>query len=471
MRLSTKVAYNALIQIISKAAATVLGLFTIGIMTRYLGKEGFGQYTTVITFLSFFAIMADFGLTLVTVQMISRPDADEEKILSNLFSLRLMSALIFLLPAPFIILFFPYSAIIKTGVIISLFSFFFIALNQIIVGLFQKKLRMDKVSIAEVASRIILLAGVVLVVKYNLGLLNILAVSSLSSAVNFLLHYLFSRKFVKINFRFDFSLWKEIIKYSWPLSATIFFNLIYLKTDTLILSLMKSQADVGIYGAAYKVIEVLITLPFMFAGIILPILTYSRANNDTEKFKKVMQKSFDLMAITAIPLIVGAQFTAEKIMILVAGDAFAVSGAILRILIIAAGMIFLGCVFAHGIIAVDKQKKAIGAYIFTALTSVIGYLIFIPKFSYYGAGWVTVYSETIIALASIYLVRKYAAFTPSIKILAKSIFASFIMAAFIYPFKNANLFIILAIGSASYLTSLFILKAITKNDIFVILNK
>jgi hypothetical protein len=55
-------------------------------MTRELGQNGFGEYTTVITFLSFFAIIADLGLTLVTSQMINGKNKEEESvILGNLF--------------------------------------------------------------------------------------------------------------------------------------------------------------------------------------------------------------------------------------------------------------------------------------------------------------------------------------------------------------------------------------------------
>jgi len=164
MRLSAKIFYNTVVQIAGKIIATILGLVAVAIITRYLGLIGFGEYTTIITFLSVFGILADLGLTLVTTQMISQPGVDEEKILNNLFTLRLVSALFFLALAPVTIIFFPYSPEVKAGVAIAVFSFFFIALNQIFVGLFQKKLRMDKVSIAEVSSRLVLVIGAVLVV-------------------------------------------------------------------------------------------------------------------------------------------------------------------------------------------------------------------------------------------------------------------------------------------------------------------
>ena len=88
------------------------------------------------------------------------------------------------------------------------------------------------------------------------------------------------------------------------------------------------------------------------------------------------------MIMLALPLIVGAQFTAKPLMLFIAGNNFAQSGLILKILILAIGFIFVGCILAHAVIALDKQKNIISAYIFTALTSLIGYLIFIPLFSY-----------------------------------------------------------------------------------------
>jgi len=471
MRLSTKVAYNTIVQIISKVVATALGLVAVAIMTRYLGRVGFGQYTTIITFLSFFGIIADLGLTLVTVQMISRPGVDENKILSNLFSLRLVSAVIFLGLAPLTVIFFPYDPIIKLGVVITALSFFFIALNQILVGLFQKNLRMDRVSIAEVISRITLVAGVAFVYYLNMGLVGIMIATVMASAISFLLHYLFSRRFARIKLYFDFAVWQEIIKKTWPLALTIIFNLVYLKADTLILSLIKSQAEVGIYGATYKVIDVLITMPFMFAGIILPILTASWSSNNTEQFKKILQKSFDTMAIFAIPLIVGAQFVAKDIMVLVAGKDFMDSGPVLKILILAAGIIFLGCMFAHAIIALDKQRKIIGAYIFTSLTAVIGYLIFIPRYSYFGAAWITIYSELIIALASFYLVRKYTQFLPNLKTTAKALAASLIMAIMLHFTADWNLFLTLSLAIIVYFIALYLFKGITKQDIMELTNK
>ena len=460
MSLSTRIAHNYIIQIIGKAIATALGLIAVGAIARYLGQNGFGEYTVIITFISFFAILADLGLTLVTVQMISQPNVNEEKILSNLLGLRLVSAFLFLGIAPFIIFLFPYTQVVKIGVLIAAVSFFFIALTQVLVGLFQKKLSMDKVAIAEVVSRVALVIGVFFVVYFDLGLVNLMIVTALTGIVNFFVLYFYSRAIVLIKLEFDFKVWREIIYKCWPIAVTIGFNLIYLKTDTLILSLIKTQGEVGLYGAAYKVIEVLITLPFIFAGIALPTLTSYWAKKDKEGFKRVFQKSFDTMVVLAMPVMIGTQFVAEPVMRLVGGKEFSDSGPILQILIIACGMIFLQIMSAHAIIAIGKQKDIIWAYVFVAITAFVGYLIFIPEYSYFGAAWVTVYSELMIGIASGFLVWKYIKFIPKSNVFLKSIAASIVMGATLFFIKDLNLFFAICFSGAMYFITLFFLNGL-----------
>ncbi len=477
MNLYAKVAKNTLIQIIGKVISTLLGLLAIAMITRYLSPAGFGEYTTITTFLAFFAVIADLGLTLVTAQMLCDPSYEESKSLNNLFGLRLVSAIVFISLAPLIVLFFPYGATIKLGVLICATAFFFPALNQVIIGLFQKKLSMGRDVFSELISRLVLIIAVFLSLHFKLGLNGILIATVASAAINFLLHYLLACKFTKIKPEFDWLIWKKIISRSWPLAITIILNLIYLRADTLILSIFKSSAEVGLYGAAYRVIDVLTTIPFMFAGIILPILTSAWIQNNKEYFKKLLQKSFDFMAIIAIPLIVGSQLLAEPVMKFVAGSDFAASGNILKFLIIAVAAIFLGTMFSHAVIALDKQKKLIWFYVFTSISSLIAYFILIPRYSYYGAAAVTIYSEIVIALFSGVCVYKYSKFKPNFKIFFKSIAASVIMGLLIYlipsNYQNnlSGLLLIIAVATLIYLLCLYLFKAICAKDIEMIFKK
>jgi O-antigen/teichoic acid export membrane protein len=479
MSLSKKIAKNTIIQIIGKAVSTGLGLFALAVITRYLGKSGFGEYTTVINFLTIFAVFADFGLTLVTVQMISgiNDPTQENKILNNLFTFRLLSIILFLCLSPLILFFIPYSQAIKIGILITAPYFIFPALIQVVVGLLQKRLKMDRAVLAETLSRFVLILGIILAWQFDQGINGILLATLASGATNFLFHYLFAKKFAEFKLSWDFSLWKKIIIRSWPLAITIMLNLIYLRTDIVFLSLFKSSSEVGLYGAAYRVIDILTTIPFMFAGLILPILTTAWLEKKEDYFKKTLQRSFDFMAIVSIPLIMGGILLSKPIMVAIGGNDFAESGKILNLLIIAVAFIFLGTMFSHAIIALNKQKKLIGFYIFTSLTSLAGYLILIPRFSYLGAAVVTIYSEMVIALFSAYCVFKYSRFLPKIVVLLKSIIASFIMGFFIYFYPASlkegflNLIIIIILSSFVYGLFLFLLGGINIKDLNIIFKK
>lgn len=471
MSLARQVAHNTIIQLASKAVSTALGLWAIFIITRYLGPTGFGQYTTIITFLTFFAVAADFGLTLVTAQMISEPGVSEKKLINNLFSFRLSSALALLIMAPLVVSFFPYSQEIKYGVMITAVSFLFPALNQVLIGLFQKKLCMSRDAISEMIGRLILIAGLILTQSLEAGLNGILLATVVSAGVNFLFHYILSLEFVSVRWELDRLIWLRIISKSWPLAITIVLNLIYLRADTLLLSIFRSVEEVGLYGATYRIIDVLTTVPFMFAGIMLPILTTYWLTKKPEDFKKALQYAFDFMIILALPLAIGAQWFGDSIMLYAGGKDFVAAGPILKILIFGVAAIFPGTILSHAVIALDQQKKMIWFYVFTSFSALIAYLIFIPNFSYFGAAAVTVYSEIMIAIFSGYCVYKYGRFSPRWRTAGKALIASLFMGAFLFCFdpgqRPSILKFIWTFTSAVmvYLIAIYLIGGIKKSDL------
>ena len=211
MSLARQIAKNTFIQFIGKIIGIFLGVLTVAIMTRYLGTDGFGQYSTITAYLQFFGIMVDMGLSLIIIRLLADPEFSQTKIINNVFTLRFFSALLFLGLAPLVVLLFPYDNIIKIGVAITTLSFFASSLNQILISLFQKELKMLQVTLAETAGRLVLFVLVFYFAYQDMGLLAIMVAVILGSIVNFLLNYIFAKKFITIKFSFDWLIWKKII--------------------------------------------------------------------------------------------------------------------------------------------------------------------------------------------------------------------------------------------------------------------
>src|SRR3989338_2747531 len=133
------IARNTIVQTVGKIMSTALGWAILLILTNYLGAAGFGSYTIMSAYLQFFAVAADLGFVLVSAQLLAERPDDKDKVFANLLTFRLVTAGA-LIVAPLVIWFFPYSFMVKQGVVILTISFFSIALLQVFTGLFQKEL-------------------------------------------------------------------------------------------------------------------------------------------------------------------------------------------------------------------------------------------------------------------------------------------------------------------------------------------
>ena len=68
-----KIAYNIIFNSLMKVVTTVvLSLVSIRLITGYLGKEGFGDYSTILAFFAFFSAIADLGIGSITAREIAR---------------------------------------------------------------------------------------------------------------------------------------------------------------------------------------------------------------------------------------------------------------------------------------------------------------------------------------------------------------------------------------------------------------
>lgn len=409
MSFARKVAHNTAIQAGGKMLGLVLSIVTAGITIRYLGEVGFGEYTTIITFLQLFGILMDFGLYIVLIKTISKIDDNTAPVVNTIFTLRIVSGVIFLGIAPFIAAYIGefkdvYSSRVVWGIALTTLFYFFVSLNQLLSAVFQKFLRTDWIALGELVGKIVLLVATIAMVALNYGLFGILVAIVIGAGLNFLVNFWASRKYFHFRLYWDSQIVRSVLKDAWPIALSIAFSVMYFKGDTFILTFFEDEATVGVYGAPYRILEVLVTFPAMFTGLVLPVISAAWKENASEKLGNVMQRSFDAMAILTIPMIAGVIALAPFIMRILTGEGFEESVDLLKILVVATGAIYFGTLFGYIVPAIDKQKTMLYGYGFVAVSSLIGYLVLIPRYSIYGAAWMTVYSEVMVFLIALIIV-------------------------------------------------------------------
>ena len=466
---SKSLAKNFAIQTIGKVVTILMGLVALALITRTLGTERFGEYTTAITFLQFFAIIIDFGLSLSILIMISEAGADEERIVGNFFGLRLISGFFLFSLAPITVLLFPWSQTIKEAVLIGAVAFFLNGGISMLGGIFQRHESMWRSSVAELIGRIVFVILVAAFAFTHLGVTAFVWASVITNIVWLSAIIYFAQTFVRIRPRFEKNVWKEIFFRSWPLGLSTILNLMYLKGDILILSYFRTQTEVGLYGATYRILDVLTTLPFMFIGLLLPSLVFAWTNGNHEQFKNKLSRTFDLFMISVIPIIVGTQIVGVKLMEFVAGHDYAPGGEILKTLILALFSIVISVLFGHIVVVINKQRLMLYGYAAVAILTLIGYFYFIPLYGITGAAWMTVFSETAIAIITFATTYYFTRAAPNLHVFFKACLASAMMFGCLQLLPGMHVLFEISIGALIYLITIFLLKGIHREDINILI--
>jgi len=470
MSLPRRIAYNAIFTSVAKILGTILALVSIGFVTRYLGKEGFGDYSTVLAFFAFFSALADLGLYAISTREISRPESNEIEILGNVFTIRLVASLLVLAISPLLIAFFPYSAGVKAGIMIAAFAYLFSSSYSVLIGLFQKRLAMDRVAIAEFVGKIVQLAVVIVAVRQNWGFLAVVNSLFLNMLVSFLIVYFWAKRFVVFKLRFDWLIWKRFFRESYPVGISAIITFAYFKFDTILLSILKSNADVGIYNAAYKVLENISFFPAMFVGLVMPIMS-RYIFHERKKFEKIADNTFKVFLILAVPLVIGTVFLSKNIIYLIGGAGFQESVFVLQALSFAMAFIFFGNFFTNVIIAGNQQRKLIAILFFCAVLNITLNLILIPKYSYKGAALTSSLTEFLVAAISALACWRLLKYIPSFEKVISILAAGLAMAGFLYAFQGLSFIFRAPASVAIYFFLLWAFRAVTTEQIALLISR
>jgi len=498
--LTRKFASNTLFQFAGKIGGAVIALLALVFITRYLGAAGYGRFHTALTFIQFSGVIFDLGIYLIVLQdlgiagnKIIKPGFEEtwfdnSWIISNIFTFRFCLNFFYLFLIFIFYFLLPYEPIVKLGILLLAVSNCLVWLNQIIITIFQKEFKTHLSAASELIGRLVFLSATLLFIYFKLPFLFIVLTVVLGFLFNFLSSWFLSRGLIKLKFVLDWAYLKTVLSRTWPVAISILFSLIYFKADSLILSFYRPAYEVGIYGVPYRILETLQQLPLLFMGLALPVLSQAYAVETRQRFVStrfdnqnkhdqplprfyhLLQRSFDTLALMALPIVFGVLALSRPIILLIGGQEFLPSSLVLKILIIPTGFIFLSSLFSYAVIALKQQKAMLKFYFITAVLALSAYLVFIPKYSYWGAAFGTVLAEFLVLAFAVYSVKKHSGFFPKFKVFLKALLASAVMFGIIYPLRSYTLFLTFPLGAAVYFAVLFLVKGIDRGVVRKIFN-
>lgn len=197
----------------------------------------------------------------------------------------------------------------------------------------------------------------------------------------------------------------KLCKEVWPLAIIFILSALYFRIDLMMLEIMKGDKAAGIYSAAYKLIEFLSIVPGTICVAALPGLSAEYCNN-IETFKSNSVRSLIFLGISGIGAGLFFYLFAKQIILLLYGPLYFESIICLSILSGVIFFIFINGYFAYIAIAMNNEKKmALILFISTILNVLFNYYM-IPRYSYIGASLSTLFTEILMSLFCVLLLRK-----------------------------------------------------------------
>lgn len=386
---------NTLSQLLARGSTTIVGFFVTILVARYFGAQGYGDYTKIISVVTLFYLVIDFGFNAAYIR-------DKKVSFSHILYSRIGIAFLLFIFLNIAVFFLPFnvatntgfSEVVKMGILIFSLSFFTQAIIFSTAGYFQRKQAYQHFMVSQAAGALLNLVLILLIVKFSFSIIFVVSALVISGLFSSVIGLVLTREKPV----FSSAIHRDLFVVSLPLAAMLIFNLIYFKIDAVILSFFKSTMDVGIYGFSFRVFEFLIAIPLFMSNSIYPVLT-SKLNNK-KVFLDFFIKYRVIFLIVSFLLIVIGWFMSPLVSFI--NNDFSSSILPLRILLISLPLFFMTSIYQWALITFKQQKFLMYVYFLNAVLNIILNIAFIPRYSYIASAAITGFCEGLVAIILIW---------------------------------------------------------------------
>ncbi|MBS3136871.1 flippase [Candidatus Woesearchaeota archaeon] len=465
MEFARKIITNSLWLYGSEIVNKILMFFFIIYLARKLGAEQFGLYTFAISFTLLFMGLINLGMNSLFIRDIAR---DKEKLLdyhNHILVFRLAASFVCFVIINLLIYILGYDT--KTFFIVLFFSIYLIisTFTQLYVSFFRIYEEMQYEAIIRTVEKLFLIIPGLLLLFLGYGLYSISLLYIFSTIVALLLSLYYTRKrYTKIHFYYKQEIMKDIIKRAMPFALFAVFYDIYFRVDVTILNLLEGNVATGLYGSATRITEVFLFIPQIFSRASFPSIS-NIYKNMQQYLSFVYTKSIKFLLLLIIPVAFFTLIFSEKIVFLFYGSEFIGTSSALVFLMFAMVFIFINTISMHFLISTNNEKKTSLLIAVLAVFNVIFNLILIPYLHIRGAALATLLTELIGFFVTFYLIKKYYDINPVQWYMLKLVVLSALIAYVTHFFAFLNIFVLGAIFAILYLSNIFVLRIIEKDEI------
>jgi len=367
-------------------------------VVRSLGVSRFGELSYLLAILGLVVVAADFGLRRVLLVSFGR-SASGALVSATLL---LKTAVAVLLGAAC------YVAFLQSGEagFLAMVLFCVFAPLEVYAFVMQAELRNDLLAKIRTGLALAGAGARVWLCLEGMGTVNILLITYVMQSVLLsLAAWAWTASDAKRTWHVSFSHFSRV----WRLSKIVFSKSIYFffsmliiqahyRVDQIMISKMAGSDELGIYSAAYKLVEQLLMIPAIISAVLLPQMALNRKNRELTKNRLSMIYGTTMLASVgvAVPLML----MADPLIRLAFGAEFSAAGGVLFYLMLGVPFLFLANMSGLYFTVFGQERQAFIRNVAGLAVNVALNLFMIPRYGAIGAALSTVASYFMVAVGA-----------------------------------------------------------------------
>ncbi len=400
---------NAGVLVIGRLLVAILGWVGTIIVARNLDQEAFGRFTFVFGLLGMMSIVTDLGLGRVALSGVMSDRvvdaADRRAFAGTYVVLRLLLGFVgYGVALGFTIVANYPSEIVRATAVGGVVVVVATASHGYELVL-QAHLRMGIVAVGAVFGRLAQLGLITAAVVADSGLVVLMLPAVVAELVIAGIKIPKSISLQPMVFAIRPRLWWSLLKEAVPISIGTALATLYFRVDSIMLSKLSDFTAVGIYGIAFKFVDL---LHFVALSVSVPLLTVLVRSwpDDIAGFKRAVERTVGLFALLAGGLIVHFGLFAAETVELLYGSEYRAGATAVQLLVLGE-IIGFGSIIGLTVLTATAKHRPYPYVALLGLVVNIGLNLWaIGRYGYAGAAVTTVVTEIIVVAGMWLLVRR-----------------------------------------------------------------
>ncbi len=460
---------NILWLTLSRIVSLVMLFAAYLLLVRYLGTYRFGQHQFVLSFVTIFGVIVDFGIQQYVIKKISEEPSKAKTYFQNFLAIEIVLALIVYMALLLVARLNNYESLVFHAIALAGVGMATHALTYPFLAVMSAFHDLRKVAFLNFVNSLVNFIIIISAIVFNRSIVFLVANQVIYGIIAIALYSRFVHKHIpKLDiFRgflaIDTKLIKRILLAAVPFALLVGFSTIYNRIDMVLITKLLGYDQTGLYAAAYKFFDFIGFFPSVVSFSLYPVFTALVANKDFGQLRSMVEKYLRFMIALAFPMAIAGMLLSKQIITLLAGDDFLPAAPVLAVLVWAPACLFI-YIIANALVISQLTKRAVLVTGINVAINVIGNIILLPRIGIMGAAIMTVFSELIQGMYYLYLVRTKIVQFHFWRYIWQPLLASLVMGMVLWYIKDTGLYITVPVGIIVYGLSLFSLQFFEPGD-------